>query len=87
MCVCAPPAARFIVHVRHPGVIVLQNKKQGHQHYLAIKGGTHCTVGVLCMSAMHIASRQGGYHTEAFVPREVTFSFFFVLVGSRWTVL
>ena len=54
MCVCALPAARFIVHVRRPGVIVLQNKQEP-QHYLAIKEGTLCTVGVHCMSAMHVA--------------------------------
>ena len=48
MCVCSFPAARFIVHVRRPGVVVLQNKQES-QHYLAIRDGNLCTVGGHCM--------------------------------------
>ena len=51
MCVCSLPTARFIVHVRSPGVIMLQNKQES-QHYLAIRDGNLCTVGGHCMSAM-----------------------------------
>ena len=54
MCVCSLPAARFVVHVRRPGVIVLQNKQEQH-HYLAIKSGTLCTVGVHYLCTVHVA--------------------------------
>ena len=69
MCVCSFPVARFIVHVRRPGVVVLQNKQEP-QHYLAIRDGNLCTVGGHCMSAMHVAGVWC-----AFMQRESAFSF------------
>ena len=77
MCVCSFPAARFIVHVRRPGVVVLQNKQES-QHYLAIRDGNLCTVGGHCMSAMQ------GYIGTFVQSGGVVLCCF---VGSRWTVL
>ena len=77
MCLSSLSAARFIVHVRSPGVIMLQNKQES-QHYLAIRDGNLCTVGGYCMSAMQgylgHSCRVGGIILCCFV-------------GYRWTIL
>ena len=77
MCVCSLPTARFIVHVRSPGVIMLQNKQEP-QHYLAIRDGNLCTVGGHCMSAMQ------GYIGTLVQSGDIVLC---CIVGARWTVL
>ena len=77
MCLSSLSAARFIVHVRSPGVIMLQNKQEP-QHYLAIRDGNLCTVGGHCMSAMQ------GYIGTFMQSGGIVVCCF---VGYRWTIL
>ena len=55
-CVCwllPTAAARFIVHVRSNGVILLQNNHDRH-NYLALKNNTVCIVSVSKRSSTHV---------------------------------